>query len=107
MLSEYLLKKRNIMLGIETKPEKEKVTTIPKRSEKMKEQMKGYKKEAKLFMKENPVCQVKDCKNESDHIHHKAGRIGENLTDKNNWLAVCADHHRRIEDDPLWAKENN
>ncbi len=80
---------------------------INKRSVKMKEAMKGYKKEAKKFMAENPKCQVQGCTKKSDHIHHKAGRIGKNLTDVKNWLAVCAEHHTQIETDVIWAKENN
>lgn len=83
----------------ETKP-------IPVRSEKMKSEMKGYKKEAAQFLKENPKCQVSGCTKKSEHVHHKAGRIGKNLTDKKNWLAVCPQHHTKIETDVIWAKEN-
>ncbi len=80
---------------------------IPVRSEKMKGEMKDYKKEAKQFLKDNPKCQVTGCTKKSEHVHHKAGRIGKNLTDKNNWLAVCQQHHTQIEKDVLWAKDNN
>jgi hypothetical protein len=68
--------------------------------------MKSYKKIAKIFMTKNRKCQVKGCKKPAECIHHKAGRIGEKLLDQKNFLAVCMEHHRMIEDNPAWAKEN-
>ena len=58
-----------------------------------------------LYLKDHSICEVKDCRNPSTEIHHKGGRIGENLF--KNFLAVCRDHHLKIESDPQWAKENN
>jgi len=36
-------------------------------------------------------------------IHHKMGR-GKYLNDTSTWMAVCQRSHRRIHDDPAWAK---
>ena len=43
---------------------------------------------------------------EATQIHHLAGRQGSLLTDVRNFLAVCAECHRRIHDNPRWAMEN-
>ena len=38
-------------------------------------------------------------------IHHKKGRVGKLLLDQNYWLAVSREGHRKIEENPEWAKE--
>lgn len=79
---------------------------IKKESDSTKEVLKEYKKEAKKFITINPKCQVMGCNKVSECVHHKIGRIGQNLMNKKKWLAVCLEHHRQIEDNPDWAKEN-
>lgn len=45
-------------------------------------------------------------------IHHAAGRTGVNekgvprLLDVENFVALCSEAHRYIEENPKWAKEN-
>lgn len=78
---------------------------IAKKSEGLKEEMKKYTKLAKLFLAMHTKCAV--CKTvRSQCIHHMAGRVGENLRDRKTFLAVCFDCHRKIEENPDWAKEN-
>lgn len=72
----------------------------------MKEQLKKYRAEARKFITAHPRCQVKGCTQVSECVHHMAGRVGENLTNQKTWLAVCLSHHRQIEDNPDWAKQN-
>lgn len=38
-------------------------------------------------------------------IHHMKGRVGDLLLDQKYWLAVSREGHRKIEENPDWAKE--
>lgn len=67
------------------------------------EQEKEYKKLAKEFLKAHPVCECKDCKKPATQVHHRAGRIGELLTDSNLFMAVCHRHHEQITINSKWA----
>lgn len=49
------------------------------------------------------TCEVVECHNRSNQIHHMQGRDGDKLTDVNLFLAVCPDCHRRITEDSAWA----
>lgn len=84
-------------------------TSVPikKESDSRKEVNKEYRKIAAQFIKSHPKCAVKGCRNASQTVHHKAGRIGELLTDKKNFLAVCLPCHQRITEDSAWAIANN
>lgn len=42
--------------------------------------------------------------NPATEIHHKAGRIGPRLTDPRFFMALCRPDHRRIHDNPSWAR---
>lgn len=77
---------------------------VNKESDSMKESMKVYKKESKKYITLHPKCEVKGCNKVSECIHHRAGRIGDNLTDSKNFMAVCLDCHRWIEEHPKEAK---
>lgn len=39
-------------------------------------------------------------------VHHKAGRMGNFLTNKKYFLCVCQNCHRYLEDHPAWAMSN-
>lgn len=54
------------------------------------------------YLKKHRKCEVKNCNKEAVEIHHKKGRIGDNLF--NDFLATCHEHHMQIEQDPDWAK---
>lgn len=65
--------------------------------------MRVYNQLKTAFLLDKAFCQV--CMEApAGHIHHRAGRIGERLNDTSQWLAVCCQCHRRIHDDPAWAK---
>lgn len=51
------------------------------------------------------ICEVLGCHAIATQIHHKRGRIGDRLTNKEEFLGCCAACHRRIENDPAWATE--
>lgn len=80
------------------------VAPIAKNSEKRIKLDALYKIINTSFLKRNPVCQVKDCGKPSVCTHHKKGR-GEYYLDERTFLATCFLCHRKIEENPDWAKE--
>lgn len=69
------------------------------------EDEKQYKVVRKQFLKDHPICQVKGCNKPAAEVHHKKGRIGTLLTDVKSFLGTCRSHHKQIEQNPLWAKQ--
>ncbi len=56
------------------------------------------------YLQENKVCEVDGCNNNSNNLHHKAGRNGELLYDVRYFMACCGDcHPRRIHFEPDYA----
>ena len=91
---------------------------IPKRSQKRIAEDKIYALEKAKFMikPENQKCPITG--RQTKDVHHKMGRIGfadewarlnniPLLLDTRFWLAVSREGHRKIEENPEWAKENN
>lgn len=72
-------------------------------SDSQKSKNKEYSFLRKQFLVRFPICQCCGMKH-STEIHHKAGRDGDNLF--KYFLAVCRTCHIRIEEQPIWAKEN-
>ncbi len=95
----------------EVKPLKKKVKKIRHMSNGYKAKIRLYSKNRRLYLLENPICLIvidnKICQDTTVTVHHKEGRIGNLLLDETKWLACCIECHRYIEDNPLWAKENN
>ena len=56
-----------------------------------------------LGKKENSICPVTGEK--TTEIHHKKGRVGSLFLDVRYWLAVSREGHKKIEENPLWAKK--
>ena len=79
---------------------------IPKVSAKRKKEQKEYtiKRLQFLSQPENFRCPVTG--ERATEIHHKKGRTGSNFLDTSTWLAVSRNGHRKIEENPEWAKEN-
>lgn len=82
-----------------------KVTVIPKEATDRKELNKLLAGLTRAFLKLHPVCQVEGCKRPATMVHHKRGRVGKFLLMVKYFLAVCFLCHRRIEENPVWAKE--
>ena len=81
---------------------------IKKRSAKRKKQEAKYLKIRMDFMLKHPHCQAGipgRCTHHSTDVHHKAGRVGDLLTDERYFLSVCRSCHTWIELNPLEAKE--
>ncbi|MDF2189322.1 HNH endonuclease signature motif containing protein [Paraflavitalea sp. CAU 1676] len=81
-------------------------TPIRRASKKRAKQERQYTGLRKRFLQANPDCQanVCGCSGKAEHIHHMAGRIGDDLTDVDNFLAVCPECHHWIETHPVEAK---
>jgi len=93
------------------KPKTSSFTKPPKRikpiSGKRAKQNAIYEVLKKAYLKSHPFCEVHDCKNESDQIHHKNGRRGERLYDDRFFMACCGVcHPKRIHENPDWSKEH-
>lgn len=56
-----------------------------------------------LGKKENEICPITNKK--TTEIHHKKGRVGNLFLDVRYWLAVSREGHKRIEENPEWAKK--
>ena len=56
-----------------------------------------------LGKKENSICPVTGEK--TTEIHHKKGRVGSLFLDVRYWLAVSREGHKKIEENPVWAKK--
>ena len=82
---------------------KKKRKRIPMYSTKREEQIRQYSEDRLAFLEENKVCPV--TKGRTTQIHHKKGRIGKLYLDKDYWLAVSAEGHKWIEENPIKAKE--
>ena len=60
------------------------------------------------YLEEHPICEVQalQCENRAVHVHEPLPRSAMgSITDPDNALAVCFICHRRIHDQPKWAKE--
>jgi hypothetical protein len=77
---------------------------IAKTGDKLKEDLKVYRKEARRYLTQHPQCGI--CKQPSSTIHHRQGRIGELLLDKSKWLSLCLPCHQRVTEDSAWAIKN-
>jgi hypothetical protein len=87
----------------EKKPQKPLKKNTPKRAKQERE----YSKKRKEFLSLNKIClvAVAGCTKEATQIHHMAGRIGNKLTDKKDFLPCCGNCHDFLEANPLTAKE--
>lgn len=67
------------------------ITPVKKVGDKMKEDLKIYRKEARKFITANPKCKMnmKGCEGEARCVHHSKGRIGDLLLDKRYWVPSC------------------
>jgi len=60
---------------------------------------------AYLAIHHNCQARLSGCTGTATEIHHKAGKIGELLTNVSKFLAVCRTCHDEIEMNPDMAKE--
>lgn len=77
-------------------------------SKKRAKQLREYKPLSLQYLEDNPMCEVHDCSNPSNQVHHKRGRSGNRLLEVDFFMACCSScHPRRIhETDVQWAKDH-
>lgn len=73
-------------------------------SPKMKTNLRAYSALRKAYLESHPMCEIYPDQIATD-IHHTKGR-GKYLLDTATWMAVCRDAHRKIHDNPKWAREH-
>jgi hypothetical protein len=86
----------------ETKPIK------PLSAKRQKIQQTEYGPAAKEYLKKNPLCKIRSevCTGKAEGVHHKAGRIGDKLTDQRYWMPACNKCNSYVEQNDLWARSN-
>jgi hypothetical protein len=85
-----------------------KAKPIAPRSQKRSKEEKLYSAKRVLFLLEFPMCQANIqgvCKGQATEVHHKKGRIGNDLLDETNWLALCHNCHEYVENNREFAME--
>lgn len=82
-----------------------KKTRLKPMSDKMAERLKEYRIVRDEYLKQNPNC-ARCGTNQNISLQHLKGRIGDNLTDVNNFMTLCIPCHRFINDNPEYALDN-
>lgn len=78
---------------------------VSKKTSSRSKRLRLYEKAKIEYLSRFVVCESEFCNNNSSQIHHKKGRIGSLLWDKNFFLAVCPFCHTKIETNRKWAME--
>jgi hypothetical protein len=85
-----------------------KAKPIPPRSQKRSKEERLYVAKRVIFIQEHPMCEAHIsgiCTEYATEVHHKKGRIGEDLLDETHWLALCHMCHDYIENHREFAME--
>lgn len=84
-----------------------KKSPLRKRSKKRNRQEAEYSKLRLLYLESHHFCEagLPCCSLKATDIHHKKGRVNEDLTDDTEWMAVCRSCHQWIETHPIEATE--
>lgn len=75
------------------------IAPVKKVGDKLKEDLKIYRKEARKFVTVNPKCKMNmpGCEIEARCVHHSKGRIGELLLEKKYWIPSCYHCNLQVE----------
>ena len=85
-----------------------KAKPIPPRYQKRSKEERLYAAKRIIFIQEHPMCEAHIsgiCTEYATEVHHKKGRIGEDLLDETHWLALCHMCHDYIENHREFAME--
>jgi len=91
-------------------PKRPKEPSAPaKRSDKLKEEFKGYKKQVKIYLSQpdNLLCKIKaeGCTKLATCVHHTAGRTGAQLKKEEDWMPACESCNSWCESNDSLARE--
>lgn len=77
------------------------------RSRKRQKEEVEYSRKRKIFLQDNPVCQmnIPGCTGNATDVHHKAGRNGDDYLDVSKWKPACRSCHTWVENNPKEARE--
>ena len=83
------------------------IAPVKKVSDKMKEDLKVYRKEARKFITTHNKCKMhmKGCEIEARCVHHSKGRLGDLLLDKRYWIPSCYSCNLQVEIKDAEARE--
>ena len=76
---------------------------IRKISKKRSQQLTMYSIAREEYFIDNPTCEI--CSSPLIVLHHKKGRRGERLYDKEFFMSVCNADHAQIHAHPEWSYE--
>lgn len=79
---------------------------IRKVADKRAKELSKYSRLKAQYIAIHQICENIGCNQQATTIHHMAGRENEMLLDVNYFKALCFDCHRKVEENPHWAKEN-
>lgn len=104
-MNDYLTYRLGLKNGTVSRPVKE-VKPLAKRSEKMKVEMKDYKKIVVEMLTESNRCELSTpvCVQIANGLHHKKRR-GANLLNKKYLMRACNPCNTYVEQFPLYAIE--
>lgn len=80
-------------------------TPLRRVSKKQAIRLREYTKLKRTVLSGNIFCEMPDCHHRAFQVHHSKGRSGENLCNTATWILVCAGCHRKIHDNPKWARQ--
>ena len=106
MESQYLILRRQRMLGIAPSAEKKPLKSIPKKSTKMKVDLKEYNKIKKEMLAEDDRCELNTpvCLGQATGLHH-VKRRGINMLNRKYLKRACDPCNGYLEQFPLYAIE--
>ena len=78
-------------------------TPIRRVSKKRRMDVVAYSRKRAQFLALHPECQVPECSQPSNEVHHMKGR-GRFYLAVSTWMACCPYHHRMIHQHPSWAR---
>lgn len=75
------------------------IAPVKKVGDKLKEDLKVYRKEARKFITTHNKCKMnmKGCEIEARCVHHAKGRLGDLLLDKRYWIPSCYHCNLQVE----------
>jgi len=87
------------------KPDLKLKKPIARVSNKRASEEKIYAKLRREFLEreENKICPITG--EITTEVHHMEGRTGKRYLDTNTWLALSHEGHKKVELNPVWAKE--
>lgn len=91
--------------SLKRSPITKKPVKINKVSAKRAKELRVYEKEKAAFFETVEHCEFPGCEVTNISLHHAKGRIGDNLTDRRYFKALCWVHHQWAEENPTAAKE--